>query len=118
MTDETKRACTTCVLCLEEDFGYSNYTVEGHNLFCLAGLNPEMDDREMEYKVTPELAAILDKALTCERYRFGAPATLDVEQEDVPRNRQLTAADILATTYTDDREAAELLAKRLSPPEN
>lgn len=36
MSDEIKRACTTCVLCLRNDYGYSNITVEGTTLWCLA----------------------------------------------------------------------------------
>lgn len=122
--EPTKRTCTTCVLCLREDYGYSNWTTEGTTLHCLAGLNPALEGQEEPWRdVTPELAAALDVALTCPRYREGAPATLDVDQEGIPWGRQpdgsyghspITAEVIKAGGYTDDAEAAELLAKRFN----
>lgn len=117
MSESTqKRVCTMCVLCLREDYGYSNYTTEGTTLACLAGLNPALEGQEHDTwrEVTPELAAALDVALTCPRYREGAPAWLDVDMESIPYDRPTTIDDI--RHYTDDDEAAALLLKRLSPP--
>lgn len=118
MTDDTKRACTTCVLCLRRDYGYSSYTVEGTELYCLAELNPGLDGQEEETwrEVTPELAAALDVALACPRYRFGAPATLDVDREGIPWDATPTAEMVKAGGYTDDDEAAQLLAASLTRP--
>jgi hypothetical protein len=112
-----KRACTTCVLCLRDDYGYSNYTCEGTLLSCLAGLNPNLEDKEAPYSdtdMTPALAEALDVARTCPRYRFGAPATLDVEREGLPYDKPVTAEMVKAAGYTDDDEAAQLLAARQS----
>ncbi len=118
MGEPSKRTCTTCVLCLREDYGYSNYTCDGTTLECLAGLNDAMGGRDEPWgDVTPELAAILDVALTCPRYREGAPATLDVDKEGIPYNKPVTPEIVKAAGYTDDDEAAELLAKRESPPD-
>lgn len=130
MEEMTKeRTCTMCVLCLREDYGYSNYTVEGTTLECLAGLNPEMSGKdaqdtrhrwnEAEFDA---LAPILDVAKTCPRFREGAPATLDVDKEDIPYTQvggkwgchNVTAESIIAANYTDDREAAELLVARFT----
>jgi len=115
MRDE--RTCTTCLLCLREDYGYSNYTVEGTTLSCLAGLNDALSGQEAPWRdVTPELASILDVAKTCRRYREGAPATLDVDREGLPYGRAWTVAEVRAAGCTDDDEAAELLAASSVPP--
>ncbi len=107
-----RRACTTCVLLLRSDYGYSNYTCEGTTLSCLAELNPALAGMEEVYgDLTPELATALDVALECPRYREGAPATLDVDTEGFPYGVPATAAMAKAAGYTDDDEAAELLVK-------
>lgn len=124
MTTEQKerdagRTCTTCVLCLRQDYGYSNWTTEGTTLHCLANLNPELDGSEDPWGEDDikKLAPILDVALTCPRYREGAPATLDVDQEGIPYSRDgVTTADVIKKGgYTDDDEAAELLVAFLKP---
>jgi hypothetical protein len=79
MGDETnKRVCSTCVLCLRADYGYSNWTTEGMTFSCLAGLNPALDGQDEPYEPwrepSPELIAALDVALTCPKYREGVPA--------------------------------------------
>jgi hypothetical protein len=116
MSEQTKRACTTCLLCLRQDYGYSNYTTEGTSLSCLAGLNPALDGQDEPYReVTPELAAALDVALTCQRYREGTPAWLDCDTESIPYDKPVTPEIVKAGGYTDDDEAAVLLAKHLTP---
>lgn len=113
--ERVERVCTTCVLCLRDHYGYSNWTVEGTSLACLAGLNPALDDEDEPYgEPTPELAAALDVAKSCPRYRFGAPAYLDCDREGIPYRATITPEVIVAAGYTDDPEAAELLARRLS----
>lgn len=120
MTD-IKRTCTTCVLCLRKDYGYSNWTTEGATLHCLASLNPALDgheDEQWDETRMKELAPILDVALTCPRYRVGAPATLDVDEEGIDyvtmREKRVTPQMILDGGYTDDKEAADLLAQRFN----
>jgi hypothetical protein len=111
----TERACTTCELCLREDSGYSNYTVIETNLYCLAGLNPALEgSEEPSREPTPELAAALDVALACPKYREGTPAWLDVDHEGIPYRTTLTSEIVKQGGYTDDDEAAELLVARLS----
>lgn len=108
-----ERACTTCLLCLRDSYGYSNYTVEGTSLSCLKGLNPALNGEDEPYgEPTPELAAALDVAKTCPSYRQGAPASLDVERDALPYPRTgITPRMILKAGYTDDKEAAKLLAE-------
>ena len=109
-------SCATCLLCLRRSYGYSNWTVNGARLYCLANRNPALDGQETD-ELTPELATALDAALTCPKYREGAPATLDVDQEwrrdDEYELRPLTPALVQEAGCTDDAEAAELLVKHL-----
>jgi hypothetical protein len=108
----TARVCTTCALCLRDSYGYSNYTVEGTLLACLAGLNPELEDKEEPWHdVTPELAAILDVAKSCPQYREGTGPALDVEREELPYGVQVTPALLLEKKYADDPEQARLMAR-------
>lgn len=115
----SERACTTCILCLRADYGYSNWTPMGAEYSCLAGLNPALDGLEEEYgDMTPALAAALDVAKTCPKYREGAPATLDVDLEGIPYDRvknPITVETIKTAGYTDDDEAAAFLVVRFSP---
>lgn len=114
MKGETKVACTTCIFCLREDYGYSNYTVEGTSLSCLQGLNPALDGQDEPWReVTPELAAILDVAKTCPKYKQGTPAAVDCDREGIPYKAKLTPELMIQAGYTDDSEAAFLLSERM-----
>jgi hypothetical protein len=81
-------------------------------------MDSKEDERWDESKMAL-LAPILDKAKTCERFREGAPATLDVDREGIPYEAEkvaaLTPADLIAAGYTDDPEAAQLLFDREVP---
>lgn len=116
---EVPRTCLTCVLCLRSDFGYSNWTCEGTLFFCLAGLNPELDGKEEPWREEDKknLDPLLDAALTCPRYRFGAPATLDVDREGIPYKEPVTPEMLAKAGYTDDAEAAPLLIEWLGKNE-
>lgn len=108
------RVCTTCVLCVREDYGYSNWTVEGTSLACLVGLNPLLDGQDEPWReVTPELAKALDVAKACPKYRQGTPAAVDCDREGIPYKSVITPQLILKAGYTEDNEAASLLAERL-----
>lgn len=111
-----ERACTTCVFCLREDYGYSNWTTEGSYLHCLRGLNPALDGQEEPWRdPTPELAAALDVALTCPSYREGVPAQLDVDLESMEKHKYgdpYTPENV--KHYAEDAEVAALLAAWLN----
>jgi hypothetical protein len=111
------RSCATCLLCLRQDYGMSNVTVDGTSLACLADLNPALEGKDAvtwPYPMSPALASALDEALICSRYRVGAPATLDVEWDSDLPARPPTAEWLLQAGFTDDAEAAGLLAKSLT----
>ena len=115
------RTCTTCEFCLRDDYGYSNWTVEGTSLHCLKGLNPKLDGKEDETwrEPSPEVVEALDVALTCESYVQGAGVWLDCDREGWPYKEEEQTLDAVKG-YTDHPEAAGLLFRYLKglPPES
>lgn len=115
-----ERVCTTCLLCLREDTGWSNFTVGETVLHCLAGLNPALEgqddktDRAIWGEPSKELAAALDVARECPKYRQGVPAWLDVDHTGFPYPERATMEQAKRADYTDDDEAAMLLAVRIN----
>lgn len=85
--------CTDCKYCIEEDYGYSNWTVEGTSADCLLSLNPKMPvDRA--WNLEPEL----DFAGQCARFTAGEPVSVDCGQEQ---------GDL--ANYSEDAEVKALL---------
>lgn len=91
--------CTDCKYRLAEDFGYSNYTVEGTTFHCLLKKHPEMPfdefygrDKRLEY------------AVHCDSFTAGESVFLDCDREAL-KNYE----DKLSTAYTTDPEIAALL---------
>lgn len=76
MSEELKRSCETCRYCLLEDWGYSNYTVEGTNVHCLKKIHPE-SGFDRWYGVDKRLAF----AETCPQYVKGEALALDCDRE-------------------------------------
>ncbi len=66
--------CTDCKFCISEDYGYSNYTVEGTDVDCLLGLNVGLP-KDRFYGETPEL----DVAKSCPRFSKGEGPSMCVE---------------------------------------
>lgn len=91
--------CDNCRFCLWEDFGYSNYTVEGTNFNCLKGLHPDgvfdrfygEDDR-------------LKFAEKCGGFSKGEPVMVDCDHESLK-----DSSDPLSSAYTEDPEVAALM---------
>src|SRR6476661_5219116 len=109
--------CTTCQLCLRQDHGYSNVTVEGTTLHCLEGLNPGLEGQEAPWReVTPEFVALLDVARTCPQYAPGTPAWLDVDREEMVGEEHWCGPYVGAHVYNyaDTDRARELLAEYLN----
>jgi|ERR1035437_27739 hypothetical protein len=69
------RSCSDCKFCVYQDYGYSNYTVEGTNIYCLAG---KFDDVEDSYDGND----LFGQATDCEFYNQGEPWKLDVDGEE------------------------------------
>jgi hypothetical protein len=66
--------CDACRFCVEQDEGYSNYTVEGVTIKCAKGLHPD-GDFDRWYGEDKRLNAVVD----CSGYVEGEPLDLDVE---------------------------------------
>lgn len=68
--------CVECKFCILEDYGYSNYTVEGTNADCLLNLNPNFPvDNWYGGAKAHEFAN------TCLQFKAGEPIEIDVDHE-------------------------------------
>ena len=83
MSDEKPRRCTTCRNCYLEDYGYSNYTVEGTTVDCLLDLNPDLpqEDSGWDWDPASKDHRINRFAEGCARYEPGEPMNMDVDHE-------------------------------------
>lgn len=75
------KTCEDCKFALFQDYGYSNYTVEGITFYCLQNVNPKAPSDRF-YGKNP----VLDFAENCEKYLKGEPIWIDVDCEDWPEN--------------------------------
>ena len=93
--------CTDCKYHVSEDTGYSNWTVEGTDVDCLLGLNPDMpiDNFFGEEKS-------LEFAQKCDRFVKGDGVYIDVDREGLE-----DYDNPLSSAYTDDPEIIPLLDK-------
>jgi hypothetical protein len=89
--------CNECKWCVLEDYGYSNYTVEGTNAECLLDMNPAFPV-DMGWGLTEEI----DFANVCPRFKEGAPIEVDVDHD----NGHLI-------NYAYDGEVKEMLERKL-----
>jgi len=72
----SEKLCTACMFCKTEDFGYSNYTVEGSSHECLFGFSLINDDMLADAQL-----AANKTAETCQFYREGTGIYKDVDGE-------------------------------------
>lgn len=70
--------CNECRFAVLEDYGYSNYTVEGTNFSCALKLHPQ-GSFDRFYGHTPKM----DYADECSNYSEGDPVWLDVDGENI-----------------------------------
>lgn len=75
------KLCTQCRFCAQYDYGYSNWTVEGSTLACIAGLNPDMEGKEEGYRPDESVQAILRKAESCQKFSEGSGPSFDCDGE-------------------------------------
>lgn len=64
------KTCNNCEFFSIQDYGYSNYTVEGSTYGCYAGKFEDVDGRDIEYT-----------AIDCEYFSEGEPWEFDVDGE-------------------------------------
>lgn len=77
MVDKNQRNCGDCKFSVRQDYGYSNWTVEGTNFSCLKDLHP---DREFDFFYgEPDQ---LKYASSCQSYVFGAGLSIDCDNDD------------------------------------
>lgn len=72
------KKCCDCVFSVHKDFGYSNYTTEGTEIYCSKNLNPQCpfdnfygEDEKNKF------------AESCESFLEGEGVDLDTELEDI-----------------------------------
>lgn len=88
------KKCTDCRYCIQQDYGYSNWTVEGTDVDCLLKKNPDFP-ADRFYEETPSLTF----AESCNKFSEGGSVYIDVDQEDGALEN-----------YSDDLEIKKLLA--------
>ncbi len=89
--------CDKCKFCVLEDYGYSNWTVEGTNVSCVLNLNPKFP-ADHRWGHSPEA----EFAKECSRYTQGDPVEIDVDQD---------LGHFL--NYVDDDEVREIIEKEI-----
>lgn len=92
----TKKTCDQCKYCLLEDFGYSNYTVDGTEASCILDLNPGLP-KDYWYGQEPAL----NYAEHCSNFTHGEPILVDVDHNEGNLEN-----------YTDDPELKALILRR------
>jgi len=85
--------CDACKYCYYQDYGYSNYTVEGTEANCLKRLHPDFP-KDRFYGEHPALKY----AESCSGFAPGLPVDVDVDHNE---------GDL--ENYSDDPEVKELL---------
>lgn len=90
-----KLKCDDCKFCLLEDYGYSNYTVEGTDASCIIDMNPGFP-ADHRWGESDEL----NWANICPRFKEGYAVAVDVDHE---------SGHIL--NYVDDPEVRVVLEK-------
>lgn len=96
MTEE-KKTCMDCKFRLSQDFGCSNYTVEGTTFYCLFKKHPGAPFDEF-YGEDKRLAF----AEQCDGYVKGKGTNIDCDRDSQKEDGNLSA-------YTDDPEIVALL---------
>lgn len=79
MSTTQSKSCEQCKFCILDDYGYSNYTVEGTYVFCAKKLHPE-DGFDKFYGEDKRLFF----AEQCPGFDAGECIRMDVDREDLP----------------------------------
>jgi hypothetical protein len=93
--------CTDCKYHLKDEYGHSNWSIEGVDIYCLLDLNPGLPEDQF-YGEEP----VLKFAENCEKFIEGEGICLDVE-----RGWLINRKEPLSSVYTDDPELKILLDK-------
>lgn len=83
----TEKVCTNCIFCKIQDYGYSNYTVEGSTGSCLFNLVPEFENTsypdEQQAKLLENVKDIAEK---CPHFTEGTGLYFDCDGEDIEQS--------------------------------
>ena len=90
----TIKKCSGCVYSISIDHGYSNYTVEGTDIYCAKSLNPDMPFDRWYGEDKRDLFAE-----TCKMYRCGSGISIDCETEDKVESNDL---DVRWASYLNE----------------
>lgn len=93
-----ERRCDECFFCVLKDDGYSNYTVENTEVFCIAGAHPVEDGFDHGWGGREQQPHNY-YAEQCPSYRKHAPVMLDVDAEEATCSQKQYAAMELAGTF-------------------
>lgn len=69
------RSCSDCQFCVFQDHGYSNYTVEGTNIYCLV-------NKFEEYGSSYNEDYVMGRATDCDHFNEGDSWSLDVDGDN------------------------------------
>ena len=72
------KTCQDCIHYFTRDIGYSNYTVEGTDVYCELKLHGDNEGFDHWYGENKHL----QRAETCPSYEEGTGVHLDVDEED------------------------------------
>jgi hypothetical protein len=78
MAEQNERTCIECKFCMQQDYGYSNYTVEGTNARCLFGLVGEFDTGEER-----QVEAAKQVCQGCPHFSQGTGLYFDCDGDDI-----------------------------------
>lgn len=81
--DNEKRRCYNCKFYMRQDRGYSNYTVEETEGFCLKGLNVYLPANE-GYSHESNDHPVMKVAESCDAFEAGVGLHFDVDREGKP----------------------------------
>ncbi len=107
------RSCEQCRWCFLEDHGYSNWTVEGTQVYCLQTRHPSGLDGFDRWYGEPDSdgnANSLFFAEQCEGFQPGEPIHCDVEKERQYDKNSNDRPDPWWHYYTEDLEVRSLMA--------
>lgn len=72
--------CSNCKFCVEADHGYSNYTVEGTNVYCGSPLK-EIRKKFVSFDRFYGKASEYSQGENCKSFEEGSPVGVDVEND-------------------------------------
>lgn len=103
------KKCSNCNFAILQDFGYSNWTVEGTEVYCSKNLNPNGQFDRWYGEDERDLFA--EK---CSQFADSeGPACVDCDREDIPYNSKQSDAPSwseYATNYVSAETLRDILA--------